>query len=107
MSSFSRLFSKRPAAPRKERRPFARRLSLYETRSFRGNSEPLPPPDLFAEYKPPSVFVEHRGIVIVFAILCVALTIYWIKSVRAAKVAPEPVHSVYIEMVPGIASQPK
>ena len=107
MSSFSRLFSKRPAAPRKESRPFARRLSSYEPRSFRGESDPLPPPDLF-QYKPPSVFAEHRGIVIVFAILCLALTIYWIRSVRAAKAAPEPVRSVYIEMVPAnIPPQPK
>ena len=54
------------------------------------------------------MFAEHRGIVIVFAILCLVLTIYWIRSVRAAKSAPAPVQSVYIEMVPADnAPQPK
>ncbi len=35
MSSLGKLFSRRPATPRKEARPFTRRLSRYEVRSFR------------------------------------------------------------------------
>lgn len=112
MSSLGKLFSRRPATPRKEARPFTRRLSRYEVRSFRPREgDELTLPEIESQYKPPPVWVEHRGIVICFALLCLALTAYWIKSVRSsdgsrpaaaparapAAAAPE---SVYIEMVP-------
>ena len=101
MSSFSKLFSRRPTSPPKERRPFARRLSRYEPRVFRGEEAvDLSPTDVLPEYKPPSLLTQHKGVTIVFAILCVALAAYWIKSLRAARNAPPPVQSVYIDMLP-------
>ncbi len=70
----------------------------------------VPLPEIPSQYKPPPIWVEHRGIVIFFAILCLALAAYWIKSVRtggdaqAAKAGPAraaaaPPEPVYIEMV--------
>ena len=101
MSSLGRLFSRRPTAPHKASRPFARRLSRYEPRVFRGEDAiDRPPPDVVPEYKPPSVFAEHRGIAIVFGIVCLALAAYWIKSLRTARNLPPPVQSVYVEVVP-------
>jgi hypothetical protein len=44
---------------------------------------------------------ENRGLTIVFAILALALAVYFVKSILAApKPAPPPVQSVYIDVVP-------
>ncbi len=46
---------------------------------------------------------EYRGLAVVFGILALALTVYFIKSVLAApkpQPQPQPPQSVYIEMVP-------
>jgi hypothetical protein len=44
---------------------------------------------------------EYRGLAIVFAILFLALAVYFVKSVLAApKPQPQPPQSVYVEMVP-------
>ncbi len=107
MSSLSKLFSRRPATPRKEKRPFDRRLSRYEPRVFRGEeAADLTPTDVLPEYKPPSLLTQHKGVTIVFGILCLALAAYWVKSVRAARDLPPPVQSVYIEMVPQTPATP-
>jgi hypothetical protein len=72
------------------------------SRSFRGE-EPSghPEPGSIAAYKPRSVIEEYRGLAVVFGILALALTVYFIKSVLAAPKPPPPTpQSVYIEMVP-------
>jgi hypothetical protein len=44
---------------------------------------------------------DYKGLAIVFAILFVALAVYFVKSVLAApKPPPPPTQSVYIEVVP-------
>ncbi|MDP9084286.1 MAG: hypothetical protein M3N50_11050 [Pseudomonadota bacterium] len=99
MSSLGKLFAKRPAAPRKDSRPFTRRLSRYEPRVFRDEDHAdLAPTDVVPQYKPPSVLAEHKIIVVIFGILCIGLAAYWIKSVRSAP--KSAAQSVYIEMLP-------
>jgi hypothetical protein len=50
---------------------------------------------------------EHRGLVIVFGILFLALAAYFVKSVLAApKPPPPPVQSVYVEVVPPKDQEP-
>ncbi len=44
---------------------------------------------------------EYRGLAIVFAVIAVALAVYFIKwIVLAPTPAPPPVQSVYIDVVP-------
>jgi hypothetical protein len=44
---------------------------------------------------------EYKGLAIVFAVLFLALTAYFVKSMLAApKPPPPPVQSVYIDVVP-------
>jgi hypothetical protein len=77
-------------------------------RSFRGE-EPgaYPEPGSGQEYKPRSMLEEHRGLVIVFGILFLALAAYFVKSVLAApKPPPPPVQSVYVEVVPPKDQEP-
>jgi hypothetical protein len=70
-------------------------------RVFRGEEPRGPAPGDLREYKARSMFEEYRGLAIVFAILGLALTAYFIKSMLAAPTpAPPPVQSVYIETVP-------
>jgi hypothetical protein len=78
------------------------KLNSIGPRSFRGEN-----PDGYLErgairpYEAPSVFVQYRGLAIVFAILALALTVYFIKSVLTAPPRPPPpVQSVYIDVVP-------
>jgi hypothetical protein len=68
-------------------------------RSFRGE-EPTgyPEPGSMQEYKARSMFEEYRGLAIVFGILALALAVYFVKSILAAR--PPPAQSVYIEVVP-------
>src|SRR5271170_978604 len=56
--------------------------------------EPLPP------YKVPTLLEEYRVLAIVFGIVALALTAYFIKSILTAPPPPPPVQqSVYIEAV--------
>jgi hypothetical protein len=71
------------------------------SKSFRGeDSNGYPDLSSLNEYKPPSLLAEHKGIAIVFGILCLALAAYWIKSLGAAHNSPPAPQSVYIEVVP-------
>jgi hypothetical protein len=49
---------------------------------------------------------EYRGLAIVFGILLIALAGYFVKSIRAARPAPAPTQSVYIDVVPAKADPP-
>jgi hypothetical protein len=70
-------------------------------RVFRGEEPIGPQPGDIQEYKSRSMVEEYRGLAIVFAILALALTAYFIRSMlRAPKPAPPPVQSVYIEPLP-------
>ena len=70
-------------------------------RVFRGEEHRGYEPNSISEYRAKSMIEEYRGLAIVFAILAVALAVYFVKSVLAApKPAPPPVQSVYIEAVP-------
>ena len=70
-------------------------------KSFRGEqSSSYPDSDSVSRYKARSMIEEYKGLTIVFAILFVALAVYFVKSILAApKPAPPPVQSVYIEVV--------
>jgi hypothetical protein len=70
-------------------------------RSFRGEeSRGYPEPGSIGEYKPKSMLEEYRGLAIVFGILFLALAVYFVKSIRAARPTPTPTQSVYIGVVP-------
>jgi hypothetical protein len=70
-------------------------------RVFRGEEPRGPQQGDIAEYKARSMVEEYRPLAIVFAILALALTVYFIRSMlHAPKPAPPPIQSVYIEAVP-------
>jgi hypothetical protein len=71
-------------------------------KSFRGEeSSGYPDPAAVSRYKARSMIEEYKGLAVVFAILFVALAVYFVKSILAApKPAPPPTQSVYIEVVP-------
>ena len=70
-------------------------------RTFRGEELRGPEPGAISEYQPKSMIEEYRSLAIVFAILGLALAVYFVKSLLAApKPAAPPVQSVYVEMVP-------
>jgi hypothetical protein len=70
-------------------------------RWFRGEAPPSLLPGDVHKYKPRTVYEEYRVLAIVFAIIAVALTAYFIKwVVLAPKKPPPPVQSVYIEPLP-------
>jgi hypothetical protein len=70
-------------------------------RVFRGEEPIGPQPGDIREYKSRSMVEEYRGLAIVFAVLALALTVYFIRSMlRAPNPAPPPVQSVYIETLP-------
>ena len=70
-------------------------------RSFRGEEPRAPEPGAIREYKSRSMIEEYRGLAVVFGILFLALTAYFIKSMMAApKPPPPPVQSVYVDVVP-------
>jgi hypothetical protein len=77
-------------------------------RVFRGEeSRGYPEPGAITEYKAKTMIEEYRGLAIVFAILGLALAVYFIKSLLAApKPAPPPVQSVYIDVVPASGARP-
>jgi hypothetical protein len=71
-------------------------------RTFRGEqSSGHPELRPIRKYQVPSVFVQYKGVSIVFGILALGLAAYFIKWMLAAPHphAP-PLPSVYIEMVP-------
>jgi hypothetical protein len=68
-------------------------------KSFRGeHPDGYPDPASLNQYKPPSVFAEHRGLVIVFAIVFVALAVYCIKSMLVPRASPPP-EPIYVQPV--------
>jgi Na+-transporting methylmalonyl-CoA/oxaloacetate decarboxylase gamma subunit len=70
-------------------------------RVFRGEQPIGPQPGDIREYKSRSMVQEYRGLAIVFAVLALALAVYFISSMlRAPSPAPPPVQSVYIETLP-------
>jgi hypothetical protein len=70
-------------------------------RWFRGEAPPTLLPGDVHQYKPRTVYEEYRVLAIVFAIIAVSLTAYFIKwVVLAPKKPPPPVQSVYIESIP-------
>lgn len=70
-------------------------------RVFRGEEPRGPQPGELSEYKAPSIIQEYRGLAIAFAILGLALAVYFIKSMLGApKQEAPPAQSVYIETVP-------
>jgi hypothetical protein len=71
------------------------------SRTFRGEEPRYPEPGAIEEYKARSMIEEYRGLAIVFAILFLALVVYFVKSVLAApKPQAPPAQSVYIDVVP-------
>ena len=70
-------------------------------RAFRGERPEIPLPADVHKYKPRTMVEEYRTLAIVFAIIAVLLTAYFIKwVVLAPKKPPPPVQSVYIETLP-------
>ena len=80
-------------------------------RSFRSEgSGGYPPPGSIYEYKPPSLLAEHKGMAVVFVIICLALAcgVYRYKSphpdspqtrpASATRSAPPP--PIYVEAIP-------
>jgi hypothetical protein len=75
---------------------------------FRGEESRGYTPDSIQKYESRSMVQEYRGLAIVFAILALALTVYFVKSLlRGPHVPPPPPpQSVYIEVVPPKADPP-
>jgi hypothetical protein len=70
-------------------------------RWFRGEAPPTLLPGDVHNYKARTMVEEYRVLAIVFAIIAIALTAYFIKwVVLAPKKPPPPVQSVYIEPIP-------
>lgn len=73
-------------------------------RSFRGEGG-MPPPDTLYEYKPPSLLAQHKGLAVIFAILCMAFAVYCFKVPRAQHSAPPvpakpvPAKPIYVEPI--------
>ena len=77
-------------------------------RAFRGERPEIPLPADVHQYRVRSMVEEYRTLTIVFAIVALALTAYFIKwVVLAPKKPPPPVQSVYIEAVPPTTPAPK
>jgi len=77
-------------------------------RVFRGEESRGYTPDSIRKYESRSMIQEYRGLAIVFAILSLALAVYFVKSVlRGPHVPPPPPpQSVYIDVVPRKADPP-
>jgi hypothetical protein len=77
-------------------------------RAFRGERPEIPLPADVHKYRPRTVVEEYRTLAIVFGIVAVLLTAYFIKwVVLAPKKPPPPVQSVYIEPLPQPAAPAK
>ena len=77
-------------------------------RVFRGEESRGYTPDSIRKYESRSMIQEYRGLAIVFAILGLALAVYFVKSVLRGPhlPPPPPPQSVYIEVVPPKADNP-
>jgi hypothetical protein len=70
-------------------------------RSFRGEeSTGYPEPGSIQQYKPLSMLARHKGVGLVFGILALALAVYFVKSLHAARPSPPPTQSIYIQVIP-------
>ncbi len=80
-------------------------------RSFRGEGlSGYPPPGSIHEYKPPSLLAEHKGMAVVFVIICAVLAcaVYRYQSpphpaapqAQPARAAPNPPPPIYVEAIP-------
>ncbi|MHB8476147.1 MAG: hypothetical protein ACYDBZ_07670 [Steroidobacteraceae bacterium] len=69
-------------------------------RTFRGEESRFPEAGAIEQYQARSMIEEYRGLAIVFAVLFLALAVYFVKSVLAAPTPKPPTQSVYVEMVP-------
>jgi hypothetical protein len=77
-------------------------------RAFRGERPEIPLPADVHKYRPRTIVEEYRTLAIVFGIIAVLLTAYFIKwVVLAPKKPPPPVQSVYIEPLPQPAAPAK
>jgi hypothetical protein len=77
-------------------------------RAFRGERPEIPLPADVHQYKPRTMVEEYRTLAIVFGIIALLLTAYFIKwVVLAPKKLPPPVQSVYIETLPPSAPASK
>ncbi len=80
-------------------------------RSFRGEGAP-PPPETLYDYKPPSLLAQHKGLAVIFAILCVGFAVYCFKVPRVRQSAPPvparplPAKPIYVEPIDKDSSTP-
>ncbi|HLN50114.1 MAG TPA: hypothetical protein VK251_11465 [Steroidobacteraceae bacterium] len=51
-------------------------------------------------YKPPSMLAQYKGLAIVFAIVCVALTLYCFMAPHGTRYSPPPKQPIYVDAVP-------
>ncbi len=63
-------------------------------RSFRGEEPRGPEPGAIRDYKARSMIEEYKGLAIVFGILFLALTAYFVKSMLAAPKPPPPPRAI-------------
>jgi hypothetical protein len=74
---------------------------------FKGEESRGYTPDSIRKYESRSMVQEYRSLAIVFAIIGLALAVYFVKSLlRGPHVPPPPPQSVYIEVVPRKADPP-
>jgi hypothetical protein len=74
---------------------------------FKGEEARGYTPDSIRKYESRSMVQEYRSLAIVFAIIGLALAVYFVKSLlRGPHVPPPPPQSVYIEVVPRKADPP-
>jgi hypothetical protein len=68
-------------------------------RSFRGDG--IPPGALY-EYKPPSLLAQHKGLALLFVLLCLGLAVYCFTQPRATRFPPKqfvPAKPIYVEPI--------
>jgi hypothetical protein len=46
------------------------------------------------------MLARHKGVGLVFGILALALAVYFVKSLHAARPSPPPTQSIYIQVIP-------
>ena len=51
-------------------------------------------------YKPPSMLAQYKGLTVVFAILCLALTLYCFLAPHGTRYSPPPQQPIYVDAVP-------
>ncbi|MGC1387631.1 MAG: hypothetical protein ACLPX1_00535 [Steroidobacteraceae bacterium] len=63
----------------------------------------MPPRSWRAEayvYKPPSMLAQHKGLAVVFAILCLVFTAYCFMAPHGTRYSPPPKQPIYVDAVP-------